>query len=137
MTMTASPGSSTRSTISISDTPGKTSKGGGAASQLTTRTSLPRCFKAYAMAICDPTASPSGLTWEAITKRCRLRIASAVCASSPRSAAVVITGGIERRLDVGLGAVRVFLLEVAQDLLDPVLVLDSFVESELDLRDAT
>jgi hypothetical protein len=46
MTITASPGSPTWSVTVMSGTPGKTSIGGGGASRLTTRTSLPRCFSA-------------------------------------------------------------------------------------------
>src|SRR5438105_5925481 len=53
-------------------------------------------------------------------------------------AVVVIVSGFGIRgsgFDLG-SALRVFLVEVAEDLLDAVLVLDRFVEAELELRDA-
>ena len=63
----------------MSATPGNTSSGGGGSSRLTTRTSLPRCRSAYAIASDEPMASPSGRACDATTKRCRCRIASATC----------------------------------------------------------
>jgi hypothetical protein len=62
ITMTASPGSSIRADTSTSRTPGKTIIGGGGASRLTTRASLPIARRANAIASCDPIASPSGRT---------------------------------------------------------------------------
>src|SRR5688572_21754328 len=125
MTRTASPGSSTRSATSMSETPGNTSRGGGAGSRLTIRTSLPRCRSAYAMASADPIASPSGRMCDVITKRWRARIASATCARVAGSVAVGV-----------IGCVGVLFVEVAQDLLDAVLMGNRLVEAEVDLGHA-
>src|SRR5258705_8562565 len=160
MTITASPGSSTRLATSIDETPGKTDNGSGGGSWFTIRTSFPRCHKAYAIASCEPMASPSGRTCEDSTKRCRVRISSAIRARmaaavsvavvvirpesgncgpgcgirDPGSGAVVVTLGVGRwKLGFPLG---VFLVDVAKDLFDAVLVRDRLVEPELDLGDA-
>src|SRR5215510_11303893 len=60
------------------------------------------------------------------TNRCRLRIASATCARVASALVIVM-----------LFPLRVFLVQVADNLLDAVLVGDGFVESELQLGDAT
>src|SRR2546423_6882129 len=137
ITITASPGSSMRVATSILDTPGNTDSGPGAGSLLTIRTSLPSDHSAYAIACCEPMASPSGRTCDESTKRCRLRISSAI---RPRVvvsvAASVIRTGFGTR-DWGLVAGRalgVLFVDVAEDLLDAVLVRDRLVEPELDLR---
>src|SRR4030095_6270193 len=59
----------------------------------------------------------------------RLRISSAICARTSLLVVVVVVIGF--RCALGL-----FLVQVAQDLLDAVLVTDRFVESELDLGHA-
>src|SRR5688572_17468971 len=134
ITITQSPGSSVVSAISISPTPGNTRRGGGAGSRLMRRTSLPRWRSAYAIASCDPIASPSGRTWEVSTNRRRFRISSTararpstwLGAGPPTSLAVVI---------VGVAIVRAsgfLFMKVAEDLFDAVLVLDGLVEPELD-----
>src|SRR6266545_318129 len=129
MTITASPGSFTWSATSMSPTPGNTASDGGAASRLTTRTSLPRWRNAYAIASWEPMASPSGRTWEESTKRCRLWISAATCARVADSVAVVlIVSG-----DIPLG---VLLVEVAEYLLDAVLVADRLVEPEINFGNA-
>src|SRR5258705_2397078 len=134
MTITASPGSSTRLATSIFVTPGKTEYGPGAGSWFTIRASFPRCHSAWAIANCEPIESPSGRTCEDSTKRCRLRISSAIRARIAVSVAVVVTLGVGRwKLGVPLG---VLLVDVAEDLFDAVLVGDRLVEPELDLGDA-
>src|SRR5262245_43284642 len=146
MMMTASPGSSMRLATSMFRTPGNTSIGPGGASWLTRRTSLPRSQSANAIASCEPIASPSGRTCDESTKRCRLRISSAMRARTLTSVAVVIVSGYGiRNLGSGLGirlgmalggAPRVFFVKVAQNLFNPVLVCDRFVEPEFELGDA-
>src|SRR5688500_2872776 len=140
ITITASPGSSTRSVTSMSGTPGKASSGAGGASRLTTRTSLPRCRRANAMAIDDPMASPSGRACEVTTKRCRVRTSSTMRARAVSVAVWIIDRGWGRlRRSAGVvlpGAARVLRVEIAQDLLDAVLVLDRLVELEVELGDA-
>src|SRR5262245_36797444 len=128
MTMTASPGSSTWLATSIFGTPGNTIIGVGGASWLTRRASLPSCQSANAIASWDPMASPSGRTCDDSTKRCRLRISSAMRARTLTSVAVVIVAGFG-------GALRVLFVNVAQDLLNPILVRDRFVEPEFELGD--
>src|SRR5258706_423291 len=132
ITITASPGSSMRFATSIADAPGKTAIGAGTGSRLTRRTSLSRCQSAKAIASCEPIASPSGRTCDESTKRCRVRIWSAIRAMTVCSVAVVIVWG------VGGGepgaAFLVLLVQVPEDLFDAVLVLDGFVEAELELR---
>src|SRR5688572_5908914 len=132
MTMTASPGSATWSTTSISGTPGNTSIGGGAGSLLTTRASLPMARSAYAIANADPMASPSGRACEVITNRCLPRISAAICASGVVSV-VVIIGVVRRDVDRRVRRLGRVLVQVADDLLDPILVRDRVVEAELDL----
>src|SRR5215211_5746430 len=134
MTITASPGSATSAVTSMSATPGKTSSGGGGGSLLTTRASLPRPRSANAIASDDPMASPSGRACETITKRCRVRIAAATCAL-PASVAVVVIAVVVAEVRV-VRALRLFRMEVAQDLFDAVLMSDRLVEPELQLRHA-
>src|SRR5689334_9564801 len=138
MTMTASPGSSMRLATSFLDTPGNTRSGPGGASRLTRRTSLPICHRAYAIASCEPMASPSGRTCDDSTKRCRLRISSATRARADTSVvAVIVTGsGIRNPGSAVGGTLCVLLVNVAKDLLDAVLIRDRFVEPELQLRHA-
>ena len=71
------------------------------------------------------------------TNRCRWRIASATCARVASALAIVIVL-VGRVLFSGPGgtALRVFLVQIAQDLLDAILVCHRFVESELELRHA-
>src|SRR5688572_9690116 len=149
MTRTASPGSSTWSVTMMLSTPGHVSSCGGAGSRLTTRTSLPRWRRAYAMAIDEPIASPSGRACDVTTKRCRRRIASTMCR---RSVGVEITVYTPQRLArrrvgfrvrilgrVGDGrrlALLVFVVQLAQDLLDAILMGHRFIELELQLRHA-
>src|SRR5512145_1331376 len=128
ITMTASPGSSMRSAISISDTPGNDRSGTGGGSRLTMRASLPSARSAYAMATCDPIASPSGRTWDAITKRRRLRISSAARWSVSDSVAVVVMVAT---------SLAFLFVQVAQNLFDPILVGYGFVEPELELGHAS
>src|SRR5262245_54435951 len=155
MMMTASPGSSMRLATSIFGTPGNTIIGLGGASWLTRRTSLPSCQSANAIASCEPMASPSGRTCDDSTNRCRRRISSTMRARTLTSVAIVIVSGSRIRYpgsvvgvelcvvvgaDAGVGcggALRIFFVDVAQDLLDPVLVRDRFVEPELELGDPT
>src|SRR5436190_6909956 len=138
MTMTASPGSSMRSATSIFDTPGNTRRGPGGASRFTRRTSLPSCHRANAIASCDPMASPSGRTCEDSTKRWRPRISSAIRARAVTSLAVVLIVPAANREISALGcALRVLLMNVSKDLLDAVLVLDRFVEAELNFWDVS
>src|SRR3954467_8959842 len=108
----------------MSATPGNAIIGGGGASRLTTRTSLPRCRSAYAIASEDPIASPSGRACDVITNRCRRRISSATAAAVDSLVVGVI--GVGRGHGVGRfasgGALGILVVEVAQDLLDAVLV---------------
>src|SRR5258705_2510446 len=150
MTITASPGSSTRLATSIFVTPGKTEYGPGAGSWFTIRASFPRCHSAWAIANCEPIESPSGRTCDESTKRCLPRISSAIRARMAVSVAapVIVWGSgilaFARRASAGkrvLGfafgcALRVLLVDVAEDLFDAVLVGDRLVEPELDLRHA-
>src|SRR4051794_23896638 len=83
-------------------------------------------------------ASPSGRTCEDSTKRCRLRISSAMRARVAVSvAAVAIVSGLGT---VGVAlrafALRIFFVDVLEDSLDAVLVRDRLVEPELELRHA-
>src|SRR5918993_5655077 len=99
------------------------------------------------MASDEPMASPSGRMCDVITNRCRLRISSATCARVVgESVAVVVirSVGLFLRCGPGIGllvcgprlggALRFFLVKVAQDLLDAVLVGNRLVETELELR---
>ena len=100
------------------------------------------------MASCEPMASPSGRTCETITKRWRVRMASAIPdavglsrgrhsssvgrGTSSRSASVCVAASGGRVAGAMLGGC-VVRVEVAEDLLDPVLMRDRFVETELEL----
>src|ERR671936_967731 len=79
------------------------------------------------MASCEPMASPSGRTWDEMTKRRRCRISSAMRSRTDVSLVVVVIrcrgGGL-----VGMKG--------AKNLLDPVPVLHRLVEPELELRNA-
>src|SRR4051812_10493938 len=119
-------------------TPGNAIIGGGGASRLTTRTSLPRCCSAYAIASEDPMASPSGRACDVITNRCRRRISSATAAAV--DSLFFWFSGVGRGHGIGLlargGALGIFGVGVAQDLLVAVLLPDRFVEPELEPRHA-
>src|SRR3954468_11242808 len=107
------------------------------------------------MASCDPIESPSGRACEVSTNRCRLRMASQMRRtmsgglSSGTALASVgwvmfsrgVRSGIGRlgRRARGLRLRRTagaLLLEIAEDLLDPVVLLDALVEEEVQLRRA-
>src|SRR2546425_9574339 len=79
------------------------------------------------MASCEPMASPSGRTWDEMTKRRRCRISSVMRSRTDVSLVVVV---IRYRRGGFVG------MKVAQDLLDPVLALDRLVEPEFELRNA-
>src|SRR6185436_3595769 len=119
MMIAASKSPSTRSAISMSETPGKAISGAGAGSAFTTRTSWPSARSANAIASCEPIESPSGLAWEEMTKRRRVRIASTICSA-------------ETSLLVGLGLVGI---DLVQQLLDAVLAGNGIVVDERDLGD--
>src|SRR5262245_9494531 len=136
-----------RSTISISATPGKVNIGAGGRSRDTARACLPSRRNAKTMASCEPMASPSGRRCETTTKRCRARMASAICAGVVSVAVVdmgcvrapevllvsMVVGGLCGACSGG-GPLRLLLVQVTQDLLDPVLVGDGLVEPELQFR---
>src|SRR3954451_6328933 len=103
------------------------------------------------MASCDPMESPSGRACEVSMKRWRLRMASrmramtaAVLSRVTELASLGLGMGC-RRVWLGLGGVvggcraclgrpaGAFLLEVAEDLLDPIVLLDALVEEEVQL----
>src|SRR5262245_22567321 len=114
----------------ISGTPGNCISGPGAGSACTTSAVLPIAMSAYAIASDDPIESPSGLVCEEITNRCRARMASAICWTSGL-VVIVSIAGIAVRLRRGLRGV-----ELVQQLLDPILAADRFIEDELERRDA-
>src|SRR5687767_10195249 len=94
------------------------------------------------MAIELPRASPSGRACEVTTKRCRPRIASTMCR---RSRSVVVTiytrkRFARRRVGVAIRHVSlpplVLFVELAQNLLDTILMADRFVELKLEFGNA-
>ena len=85
------------------------------------RTLLPSWRSAKAIASCDPIASPSGLAWDVMTKRCRWRMASRI-------------SGI---FSVLIRLAALLLCDLLEKLFDPVLMADGFVEPELQLGRAT
>src|SRR5678816_891592 len=97
------------------------------------------------MASDDPTASPSGLACEVTTNRRRARISSTICWSAGSVGFGVTDGAglaevvMRRRVGFGHGCLSTlfFFVQIAQDLLDAVLVPDGFVELELQLRHAS
>src|SRR3712207_5686056 len=79
------------------------------------------------MASCDPIASPSGLLWEVMTKRCRWRMASrmtATCLSFIRLWCIGFRLG---------GLVGFLGRDLLQQLFDAVLVSNTLVELEVHL----
>src|SRR4051794_16959701 len=102
------------------------------------------------MASCDPMESPSGRACEVSTKRWRLRMASRMrsmtAAVLSRVRELASLGWVMgcRRVWLGVGGVGgcgvglrrpagAFLLEIAEDLLDPIVLPDALVEEEVQL----
>src|SRR4051812_25672671 len=121
MMIAASKSPAASGAISISGTPGNSIRGGGAGSRLTTRTCLPRARRAYAMASCEPIASPSGRACEDSTNVRRARIASTMRSISGAGVVTVV------RIRIGIVSGMGSRANLVQELFDAILARNRLV----------